>query len=51
MRAQRPALEVVVVWAEAGKIFAGRIGPAGLVDTRVLHDLDPLRFERLQAPY
>lgn len=40
-----------LVWAEAGKLFAGRIARAGLCDIRELQDFNAMRFERRTAPY
>ena len=39
-----------LVWAEQGRIFAGRIGSGGL-EAKELFDFNPLRFTRIQAPY
>lgn len=40
-----------LVWAEAGKLFAARIGPKGMGEKTELFDFNPLKFERLMAPY
>lgn len=40
-----------LVWAESGKLFAGRLGPQGWRDTTELQDFNALRFEGLEAPY
>ena len=40
-----------LVWASAGKLYAGRLKDDGLADTDLLHDFNGYRFERLRAPY
>ena len=40
-----------LVWAEEGSLFTGSLRGRGLTDTRQLYDFNPLRFERIQAPY
>jgi hypothetical protein len=40
-----------LLWAAQGRLFRGDVGPGGLENIRELCDLDPLRFERLTAPY
>ena len=40
-----------LMWAEAGRLHAARIGRDGLFDEKMLHDFNAMRFERLQAPY
>ena len=40
-----------LVWAAEGRLFSGQLSPDGLEDTAQLYDFNPLRFERLAAPY
>lgn len=40
-----------VVWAEAGKLYRAGLDDAGLVNTSVLYDFNPMRFETRVAPY
>jgi len=40
-----------LVWAEQGSLFSGYLGAKGLKDVERLYDFNPLRFERLEAPY
>lgn len=40
-----------LVWATGGKLWAGRLDKYGLVDEVELLDLNPMAFERIQAPY
>jgi hypothetical protein len=40
-----------LVWATAGKLFAGKIGKDGLVSEVELMDFNDMRFEPLEAPY
>jgi hypothetical protein len=40
-----------LVWAEAGKLFAGSLGADGPIDIRELFDFNPMTFERIVAPY
>jgi hypothetical protein len=40
-----------IVWAADGKLFAAQIGTRGLGRPRMLHDFNPMRFERRTAPY
>jgi hypothetical protein len=40
-----------VVWAAAGRLHAARVGAGGLSAAKLLHDFNPMRFERLDAPY
>ena len=40
-----------LVWAEGGKLFSGRLGPKGVERIKQLYDTNPLRFEKLVAPY
>ena len=40
-----------LVWAEHGKLFAGRIGENGLTDRAQLFDFNTMSFERIEAPY
>jgi hypothetical protein len=40
-----------LVWAEAGKLFAARLGEEELSAAVELGDFNDLRFERLEAPY
>ena len=40
-----------LVWAEGGKLFAGRLGPKGLGSVKALYDFNTLQFEKLVAPY
>ena len=40
-----------LVWAEAGGLYTGRVERDGLRSTRLLYDFNPLRSERLAAPY
>jgi hypothetical protein len=40
-----------LVWADAGKLWTGRLGANGLEGVSMLYDFNPLRFERLIAPY
>jgi len=40
-----------VVWAAQGRLVAGRLGPSGLSEIRVLHEFDDMTFEPLRAPY
>jgi hypothetical protein len=40
-----------LVWAEAGQIFAARLGAKGLGETKMLQDFNNMTFENLTAPY
>ncbi|MCD6030748.1 MAG: hypothetical protein K0S78_2922 [Thermomicrobiales bacterium] len=40
-----------LVWAEHGRLFAGRIGEEGLRNVAQLFDFNTLSFQRIQAPY
>lgn len=40
-----------LVWAEGGKLCAGRLDEAGLTETTVLHDFNLETYQRLRAPY
>ncbi len=40
-----------LIWAENGKLFAGRIGKEGLVDKAELFDFNEMTFESIEAPY
>lgn len=40
-----------LVWAEGGRICAGRIGPEGIIPEDVLFDFTPMKFKNLVAPY
>lgn len=40
-----------LMWAEAGRLYAGRLSDEGPVEVRMLHDFTPLTFENLTAPY
>ncbi len=40
-----------LVWAEAGRLWAGKLDAQGLTQVTLLHDFNELTFERLQAPY
>jgi hypothetical protein len=40
-----------LVWAQAGKLFAGKIAKQGLVNEVQLFDFNDMQFEPLEAPY
>ena len=40
-----------ILWAENGKIMAGRVAAHGLDDTTKLYDTNPLKFTEITAPY
>jgi len=40
-----------LVWAEGGRLFAGRLGAAGLERVEELWDFNEMAFERIEAPY
>ncbi len=40
-----------LVWAADGMLHAARLGAKGLSDSRVLCDFNPMRLQRLEAPY
>jgi hypothetical protein len=40
-----------LVWAEGGRLFAGTVGEAGLVDEHELYDFNSMTFEAIEAPY
>jgi hypothetical protein len=40
-----------LVWATAGKLFAGRVIDSGLANETELFDFNPLKFEAIKAPY
>jgi hypothetical protein len=40
-----------LTWSESGKLFAARLEPKGLVDSRELYDFNPMTFEAIEAPY
>lgn len=40
-----------LVWAQDGRLFAGRLGAKGLASIEELMDFNALRFEKLEAPY
>ena len=40
-----------LVWAEGGRLHAGRVERKGLVNRRELFDFNPMVFERREAPY
>jgi len=40
-----------LVWIEAGRLFEAGVDSGGLQDTRLLHDFNAYRFEKLIAPY
>ncbi len=40
-----------IVWAQGGRIHAGRVEAKGLKGEQVLHDFNGMVFERLAAPY
>lgn len=40
-----------VMWATAGKLFAGKIGPQGLEQEKELYDFNRMTFEAIAAPY
>jgi hypothetical protein len=40
-----------LVWAQDGKLFAGRVGEDGIGGTALLHDFNGMAFEALPAPY
>lgn len=40
-----------LVWARQGCLFAGHVGNDGLREPKQLHDLNGMRFKRIQAPY
>jgi hypothetical protein len=40
-----------LVWCREGKLFAGRVGDEGVIETALLHDFNAMSFEPIQAPY
>ncbi|HSN18933.1 MAG TPA: hypothetical protein VLV87_12090 [Gammaproteobacteria bacterium] len=40
-----------LVWATQGKLFAARLGTHGLFRCEELFDFNPMKFERIKAPY
>lgn len=40
-----------LVWAEAGKLFTGRLGKQGLAYQSELYDFNDMTFEPIEAPY
>jgi hypothetical protein len=40
-----------LVWAERGGLHRARLGKGGLLDEKLLHDFNPMTFEKLIAPY
>jgi hypothetical protein len=40
-----------LVWAESGKLFAGRIRDEGMADEAQLFDFNAMSFEPVEAPY
>ena len=40
-----------LVWAEAGRLHAGRLKPGGLREATVLHDFSDMAFSAISAPY
>ncbi|MBL8242595.1 MAG: hypothetical protein JNL89_00300 [Rhodanobacteraceae bacterium] len=40
-----------LVWAAAGRLYAGRVDRNGLGSPQMLQDFNPMRFERRLAPY
>lgn len=40
-----------LLWAQNGKLFAGRLDSNGLESVKELHDFNALSFEKLVAPY
>lgn len=40
-----------LVWAEHGKLFAGRVQAQGVAGAKELHDFNSMTFEVLRAPY
>lgn len=40
-----------LIWAENGRLYAGRIGPKGLGGEKMLVDFTPMKFEKIAAPY
>ncbi len=40
-----------LAWAADGKLYAGHLGARRRTDASELYDFNPMKFERLQAPY
>jgi hypothetical protein len=40
-----------LVWATRGKLFAGRMKEAGIVDEAELYDFNDMTFQAIEAPY
>ncbi|WP_165069280.1 hypothetical protein [Paludisphaera rhizosphaerae] len=40
-----------LVWASAGKLFAGRLDESGIAQQTELHDFNDMEFEPIEAPY
>jgi len=40
-----------LVWADRGRLYAGRVEAGGLVREELLHDFNAMLFERRAAPY
>lgn len=40
-----------LVWAEHGRLSRAHLGTKGLVEPRVLHDFNAMKFEAIAAPY
>jgi len=39
------------VWAAHGRLHAGKVGEAGVIDVVDLHDFRGMTFEAREAPY
>lgn len=39
------------MWVREGVLYAANLTRGGLAPERLLYDFNPLRFERLEAPY
>lgn len=40
-----------LVWADKGRLYAGRVGKEGLLEPQQLHDFNGMKFEAIRAPY
>jgi len=48
---ERPPKQSRVLWTRDGKLYAAEVTRSGIGDHRMLHDFNPMTFERIQAPY
>lgn len=48
---RRPPKQSRVLWTREGRLYAAEVTRSRMGDHRMLHDFNPMTFERIQAPY